>query len=420
MPASRSLRRDLALGFGAGILLVWFIALLAGWMALREEVDEIYDAALGRTAERLLTISGIAGVTPGHAGLVAELLAPDGSVLFRTAGVDDAGFAEATTEGLTQTQNFRILSLRTADGGTLKVADPLRERREAAREALVAMLLPSLVLMPVALICAIWFTRRRLLPVTALSAEVAGRGARDLGPLSRGPLPQELEPIRSAVDQLMAQLSQALAAERAFSSNAAHELRTPVAATLAQTQRLIAEAGDPALRDRAAGIEASLHRISRLSEKLLDLARAEGAAGLENAAHDMGPVLRLVASDFGAQVQLDLPEAPVSVAMDIDAFAVMARNLIENAVLHGQPPVTVRLTARMLVVENDGPVVPPEALASLTRRFERAGSRKSGSGLGLAIVETLARNTGAGLALASPIPGRDAGFRASVTFLAPA
>ena len=56
MPASRSLRRDLALGFGAGILLVWFIALLAGWMALREEVDEIYDAALGRTAERLLIL----------------------------------------------------------------------------------------------------------------------------------------------------------------------------------------------------------------------------------------------------------------------------------------------------------------------------------------------------------------------------
>ncbi|MFT4152099.1 MAG: histidine kinase dimerization/phospho-acceptor domain-containing protein [Paracoccaceae bacterium] len=419
MRPNRSLRRDLALGFGAGIVLVWFLALMAGWVVLRSEIDEIYDAALGRTGERLLALSGKEGATPRRHDLLAELVAPDGSIAFRSAGAGDGTFAGAAAQGVADAGGLRILTLRTADGSVLRIADPLKERREAARETLVAMLAPSVLLMPLALAGAVWFTRRRLAPVTELSAEVAGRGARDLRPLSPRPLPVELEPIRASVDHLMAQLSDALTAERAFSANAAHELRTPVAATLAQTQRLIAEADSPALRDRAGAIAAALRRIARLSEKLLDLARAEGAGMQAQAAQDMAPVLRLVASDFGEGVRLVLPEGPVPVGMDIDAFAVLARNLIENATVHGLPPVTITLDERMLRVENAGPPVPPQVLPTLTRRFERAGSQRPGAGLGLAIAETLARNAGARLDLASPAPGRNEGFVAQVRFADP-
>lgn len=412
---ARSLRRDLGFGFGFGILLVWFLALLAGWGVLRGEIDEIYDASLERTADRLMMLSGSSGPS-GAEGVFVELIAPDGQVLLRTQGLDPSLFAAATREGITEIGDMRVLMQRGEDGSTLRIADPLAERREAARETLVAMLVPSVVLMPLALVGAIWFTRRRLAPVTDLSEEVAGRGAKDLRPLSPRPLPLELEPIRAAVDQLMAQLSDALSAERAFSANAAHELRTPIAATLAQTQRLIAEADTPALRQRADGIATSLQRLSRLSEKLLDLARAEGVTAQNDMAHDMAPVLQLVVSDFGEGLRVAMSDGPIPIRMDVDAFAVMARNLIENAKIHGEAPVSVTLSPRALVVENAGPVVATEVLARLSRRFERGGSRKSGSGLGLAIVETVARNAGARLDLISPAPGREDGFAARVSF----
>lgn len=417
----RSLRRDLALGFGVGIVLVWFLALFAGWVVLRGEIDEIYDAALGRTADRLLAVEGEARATPRKGDLLAEITAPDGSVLFRSAGTDAGLFAGAATEGLSEAGDMRLLVLRTAGGNLLKIADPLQERREAARETLVAMLAPSLVLMPLALVLGVWFTRRRLAPVTDLSQELAARGASDLRPLAQGPLPQELLPIRAAADRLMGQLSEALAAERAFSANAAHELRTPVAAALAQAQRLEAEAETPALRNRASALAEALRRVSALSAKLLDLARAEGAQSEAAPVQDMLPVLRLVVSDFGAGVDLELPPGAetVAVAMDRDAFAVAARNLIENARVHGQPPVLVRLDPAALVVENAGTPVAAEALPHLSRRFERAGSRKAGSGLGLAIVETLAANAGVRLELASPVPGRADGFRATLHFPQP-
>jgi len=416
MRRPRSLRRDLALGFGAGIVLTWLLALLLGWTILRREIDEVYDAALGRTADRILAIDDIQRGTPRRGDLVARMTGPDGHVLFQSRNADDAFRSATRDEGFSEVGDMRVLTVKTEEGVLLQVAAPLDERSGAARETLAGMLLPSILLLPLGFLAVSWFTRRRLSPVDDLSREVAGRDARDLRPLNLKDLPIELEPIREAVDQLMAQLETALAAERDFSSNAAHELRTPIAAMLAQTQRLIAEAKTPEIRTRAEGIATSLRRLSRLSEKLLDLARAEGMSGRDHGLHDMVPVLQLVASDFGGELRLELAEGPVMVAMDIDAFAVLARNLIENALVHGAPPIAVRLSATSLTVENSGPPVAPEILAKLTRRFERAGSQRLGSGLGLAIAETIARNADARLQLTSPAPGRIDGFVAEVVF----
>ena len=103
--------------------------------------------------------------------------------------------------------------------------------------------------------------------------------------------------------------------------------------------------------------------------------------------------------------------------MDADAFAILARNLIENALKHGAPdrPVAVTLTdGGLLGVTNDGPVVAPETLARLRRPFERGVTAATGSGLGLAIAEAIAAGTGTELELRSPAPGRSCGFEARV------
>ncbi|PZO67403.1 MAG: two-component sensor histidine kinase [Paracoccus denitrificans] len=414
-----SLLRGLVAGFGAAIILVWLVALIAGWLILREELDEIYDASLARVADHVLTLNGDDAPGQRTSDLFVELIGPDGSIRFQSGRHGNTPALMPTTPGFSEAGNMRVLTVRSSNGSLLHVADPLAERREAALGTLGAMLLPSLLLVPLAFWGTWVFTRRRLAPIHTLSSEVEGRGAFDLKQINAPLTPVELEPLRDAINRLMARLERAFEAERSFSSNAAHELRTPIAAALAQSQVLLDETDHPLTRQRAETIARTMQRLSGLSSKLLELARAEVVQPDHQDFSDLAPILRMVAADFGAGHHYDIPEHPVPVRMDVDVFAPLARNLIENAERHGADPVTVRLTDRALTVTNGGPPVPPDRLAVLTRRFERAGSRKSGSGLGLAIAETLAQNAGGRLLLASPIPGESTGFQATVIFPSP-
>lgn len=264
--------------------------------------------------------------------------------------------------------------------------------------------------------------RRESRPVDRLADELGRRVAQDLSPLPDMALKAELAPIRDAADRLMARLALALEAERSFSSNAAHELRTPIAATLPPTQRPPEEAPSGPLRDRARRVEAELKRMTRLAEKLLQLARAEGSGVIASEPHDQVPILTALVHDLARdlppdRVVLSLPDRPLMSHLDADTFAVLARNLIENGLTHGaaDSPVVVTLDRDgTLSVANDGPVVAPDKLAQLTTRFERAGSRKAGSGLGLTIVASIAAAMGRDLEVSSPRPGSRTGFLVGV------
>ncbi len=415
MRPRRSLRRDLSLGLGLGIAALWLAAAGGAWIVLRGEVDEIYDAALSRTAEWLAAAPAASVVSPPapREGMSYLRRTRAGEVLARSGGATGAIFGDLPETGFRTRADHRILGLDMPDGAILEVADPLSERREAAREALTGPLLVGLVLAPLIALGAAGFVSWRLRPIRDFAAAVAQRDSGYLAPVETLDLRAEFMPIEEAVNRLMGRLADALEAERAFSANAAHELRTPIAATLAQTQRLVAEAPEGPLRDRARAIETELKRMARLAGKLLDLARAEGAGGAAGASEDLRPILSLVVDEFraGAGLCPVLPSAPVAAAIDADTFAILARNLIENALLHGAPPVEVTLDPGPgLRVASGGPPIPPERLALITRRFERLGSRRQGSGLGLAIVETLARKTGARLEFQSPIPGHADGL----------
>lgn len=433
------IRRRLGIGLAVGVLVMWLLATLVAGLVVRDELDEAFDDALAETAQRLLplavedvldrqgppqsrTVSALVGAPEFLTYLVRD---DAGHVLLKSRDADPALFTGGPATGFRDTEQHRIFG-ESAVSGTilLEIAEPLQHRREAALEATAALLSPLPVLIPLSLLGVWWIVRRGLRPVVALRGRIETRGGGDLTPLALDGLPREIGPIAESVNRLMERIRAALEAERSFTANSAHELRTPIAGALAQTQRLITEAPDAEAAEHARRVEASLRHLMRLSEKLMQLARAESGSCRTAEAQDLGPVLALVLDEFrreggGApalEFQVESGD-PLLAPMDADAFAILLRNLIENALKHGPEgePVTVELAAGNRVrVINGGPPVPSERLARLTARFERGPTDAPGSGLGLAIAETIVRDAGARLDLLSPAQGREDGFEAVV------
>ena len=434
MKLMQSLRGQLAVGVSAILVILWLLAMLGATYVVRGEIDESFDAALQETGERILPLAVvelIASDGTDTAQRILPIAAHDekityvirdaaGKILMYSHDADPAIFDKISGEGFFTTESHRVYSRSAVSGQyTIQVAEPLFHRLHALQETVLAMLVPLGVLLPLSLIGVALWVRRGLRPLGHLSVALRLKGADDLTPLNLTGLRTELVPIQQAANRLMARLKRTLEAERSFAANAAHELRTPIAATLAQTQRLVAESSEGPVRQRAAQVEAELKRLARLAEKLMQLARAEGGAMIAAEQADLVPILNVVLNDFHrshpGRISADVPRAAVMSRLDPDAFAVLARNLIENALVHGaQGPVSVGLThAALFSVTNDCPAIPPEVLSTLTMRFERAGARSSGAGLGLAIAAGIARGLGKDLTLVSPVMG-DRGFRVAL------
>ncbi len=434
MSAGWSLRRRLALALTGAVSILWLAGAAAAAFMLQRETDDMFDGALREVAERVLPLAYaelLARETTeaqrvAPVGKKAEYIAyvvrdGAGKVLLHSTDADLSKFPEHPPSGFFSTQNLRGYSVSGVKGTiSVTTAENLDHRRSAVRRSIAALIGPLLAVAP-AILVAVWvFVTIALKPIERFRAELESRGRGNLAPLGGENLPREVAPVAGAVNALMSRLSDALQAERSFAANSAHELRTPIAAALAQAQRLTAELQDPP-RERARAIAAALRRLARLSEKLLQLAKAEGGGLVAPAPKPLAPVLRLVIDDMAdhdRDFALDIEVGgPVS-DLDPDAFAVLARNLIENAVKHGDPDaaVAIRLTPDRLEVVNHGAVVPPEKLKLLMRPFERGPTRAEGSGLGLAIAASICRGAGLRLELASPAPGGEDGFSACVRF----
>jgi two-component system OmpR family sensor kinase len=434
MSRPRSLRADLSVGVAMGVALLWLAALLLAGGVLQHELNEVSDSALQEAAERILPIA-VVELTNADEGSAARRISPlDPDDEYLTYAVyDGAGrvvlysheahhklFSGEPRLGFWNRRAYRLYGTEAVSGTyRIVVAEPLEHRRETLVRTLGALAWPVAALAPLTFLWVWWLTRARLAPLTRVSEAIRRRSETDLTPVATQGLQAEFLPLSDAVNRLMQRVSRALEAERAFTSSAAHELRTPIAAALAQVQRLMRELEQKPQRKRAQDLERELKRLARLSEKLLQLARAEGAGVLRDTKTDLVPILTLTLDDFrqefaGRGLSVNAPDEALS-HIDPDAFAILARNLIENALNHSPAgsPIEVALSASgRLSVANDGPVVPPDRLNRLKQRFARGKAAGPGSGLGLAIAETIARSAKGRLELCSPIPGRTDGFMA--------
>jgi two-component system sensor histidine kinase TctE len=308
-------------------------------------------------------------------------------------------------------QRVRLVSTLIAPGQagdavTVSVAESLLKRSTLTREILLGMTAPQIALLGIALLL-VWIgVFRGLKPLTDLAAQIEARDQNNLSPVPQSGLPRETRVLVARINALLARLSNAMRAQKRFVADAAHQLRTPLAAVLLHAERAERAPDTPSEREALRALHRSVKRTARVSQQLLALARTdpEAVSAIELKSVDLTSLARRVGEewipraierdiDFG----LAVPDEPVSVVGDERLLSEMLSNLIDNALRYGNAPGRVTLMVEggrqpRLSVQDDGPGIPLEERARIFERFYRLPSESSeGCGLGLAIVEEIAR-----------------------------
>jgi two-component system, OmpR family, sensor kinase len=337
-----------------------------------------------------------------------------------------------TTLGLstvtTSEGRWRVYGVQ-APTKVIQVAQPMSVRQQRAAELALQTLRPFALLLPVLAIL-IWLAVGRALePLQRLTALVKARRVNTLDALPDTQLPDEVQPLMGALNELLGRLRAALERERAFMADAAHELRTPLTALHLQIGALFRAASEAERAAAMAGLEAGVQRASHLVEQMLALARQEPRAEAPHVAVRLDDLAREVVAELvpladARGIDLGVSAAPaVTVSGDRQALGTMLRNLVDNAARYtergGRVDVSVGATSPgtgpTLVVSDDGPGIPAEERARVFDRFyRRAGAAPPGSGLGLAIVQAIAAAHGATVALSDGPAGK--GLSVTATF----
>lgn len=291
------------------------------------------------------------------------------------------------------------------------------ERRELAQEIAEHLLTPMLVALPGLAVVLIFAVGLALRPLRRLADDVGARGPARLTPIDTAGVPRETLPLIERLNTLFAGIERALENERRFTADAAHELRTPLAAIKAQAQVALGAANDVERRHALEQIVAGCDRATRLASQMLTLARLDAGAG-----RDLQPLAvralaaEVLADSAGEAVargcELTLAEGDAQVRGDAELLRALLRNLVENALRHGAAS-QVRVSiidgsaGPMLAIADDGKGIEPAEREAVLQRFRRgAGADSPGSGLGLSIVQRIAELHGARLELADGIDGR--------------
>lgn len=314
---------------------------------------------------------------------------------------------------------WRIYTHVTPEG-MVQVAQPEAIRDALARELSLRMLLPELLFLPVLAVLVAWILKRALAPLDHTSARVRERDAARLDPLPTAGVPSELAPLVEQINALLARLAASLETQRRFVADAAHELRSPVAALALQIQ-LVERAQSEAARAAAlAELKGGIARTGRLVQQLLDLARLEpGVPSEVPGPVDLAQVVREVIGSFAARADgqdVDLgADAPPAVLVTGSASELrsLVANLVDNALRYAPAHSAVTVSLREargaieLAVDDAGPGIPPSQRERVLRRFQRIdGDSTSGSGLGLPIAKAIVERHRGDLVLADASPGK--------------
>ncbi|TCL22040.1 two-component system sensor histidine kinase TctE [Azotobacter chroococcum] len=330
-------------------------------------------------------------------------------------------------------QSVRVVSLQQPVSETtlsgmaeIRVAETEEARERMARGLLVDTLL-RLGLLAVCAMALAWFVvTAALRPLERLRQAVEERSPEDLRPLPRVTVQRELLPLVSALNLFTGRLRRLLERQSQFIADAAHELRTPLAALKARLELGLRERDPDAWYRTLEEARQSGDRLSHLANQLLSWARIESSAQaiaeggaepveLGSLCRELGLALAPLAHARGVALAFEGPDE-VWVTGEPTLLNELLSNLVDNALAHTPPGgnVILRVAApAVLEVEDDGPGIPESARQKVFERFQRLDPQRGGAGLGLAIVGEICRAHQAAIRL---LDGASGGLRVRIEF----
>ncbi|HGU9822516.1 TPA: quorum sensing histidine kinase QseC [Enterobacter cancerogenus] len=434
-----SLKLRLTLLFLLLSLAAWFAASLVAWQQTTHKLDKLFDTQQMLFAKRLLTMDLDEVRAPErmrdmpkkvkHGRLDDDALAfaifsADGDMIlndgengrdipyhYRRDGFDDGRLKD-------DNDAWRFVWITSPDGKyRVVVGQEAEYRQEMALDVVSSQLTPWLVALPVMLLLLIVMLSRELKPLKKLAQTLRSRSPDATDTLSTQGVPAEVRPLLDSLNHLFTRTQEMMSRERRFTSDAAHELRSPLAALKVQTDVAQLYLDDPQAQAKAlAQMHAGIDRASRLVDQLLTLSRLDSLDNLDN-------IEPLALADLLQSAVMDIyhpaQQAGIDIRLNINApqatrtgqqllLSLLVRNLLDNAIRYSPrgSVVDVTLNARSFSVRDNGPGIAPDALARVGERFYRPpGQDETGSGLGLSIVKRIATLHGMRVSLANGAEG---------------
>ncbi|HKM95214.1 MAG TPA: quorum sensing histidine kinase QseC [Buttiauxella sp.] len=423
---TQSLRARLIAGYILLTLLAWFGASTAAWHQTSKTLNKLFDTQQVLFAKRLsaLTLDNMQGeaqlprtksMISHHRGkqdddtLAFAIYTTDGLLLLNdgdngrnlTWRYQRDGFVDGTLAG--DDDKWRMVWVTTPDGKyRIVVGQEWEYREDLALDIVLSQLTPWLIALPLILLLLVWLVSRSLAPLHKLANQLHTRKPDDDSELPTQTLPQEVRPLVIALNQLFSRTRELMQRERRFTSDAAHELRSPLAALKVQAEVAQLAQDDEPVRDHAlTNLSLGIDRATRLVDQLLTLSRLDSLAGLDDVQEvELQLLLQNAVMDAwhqavreGIDIRLDIQDTNVKRQGQLLLMSLMVRNVLDNAVRYCPrgSVVEVVLQRREITITDNGPGVSPEFLTSLGERFFRPpGQEKTGSGLGLSIVRRIA------------------------------
>jgi two-component system OmpR family sensor kinase len=402
----------LIVGAGSAAVSYWSYSSMVG-MFLDDQMQQLAEALATNEMPQSAKLS--AERVNKWGAYIVQTWAPDGSPQLsslpevRVPLQAGAGFHDVASDD----RRWRVYTLAPVRPGahTVQVVQSANFRDKLAAERAGAAIAPFLLMLPLAMFV-LWGVARAISrALLDIGKQAAQQDEHHIAELSLANVPQEIRPLVSSFNSLLRRLRDAFATQRRFVQDAAHELRTPIAAIGLQVENMRTDMNCPAAEQRFAHLEAGVRRAQRLVDQLLRLSRQESAGADGPAIVDLRLQLREsmntligLADQRNIDLGLVAPEqgnAPIPLACSAGDIRSLLDNLIENALRYTPEGgvVDVRLVQepdRVTVeVVDTGPGIPQELLPRVFDRFFRVpGNGTNGSGLGLAIAQAAAQRAG--------------------------
>lgn len=442
-----SIRKALLQSLVAALAFCTLAVGIATYIGARHEVDELFDNQLRQMAFTLQKQEDdMGGMRPLNEGVIhnarrnyvkgekeylIQIWNGQQELLYSSHPAID--FPEQKKRGMTtvefQGDEWRVFCL-PREQDVVQVSQPMMGRETIIGEIALHMLFPALLQFPILCFFGWMAVRRSLRPLKTLSSEIGLRSAAVMTPVDIAQVPEEIQPLGQALNDLLSRLDAALKLQRQFTADAAHELRTPLAAIQLQLELLQRAKSDTERTDALQRLTQGVKRATHLAQQLLVFARVEPREKMQVADLRLDDILRDTIGLFspaahakGIDLGLDRCAA-ITVQGDAEKMHILLNNLVDNALRYTQAggqvtgEVFMENGAPVLAVTDNGPGIAMHERERVFDRFYRVtGTPTEGTGLGLAIVRRIAEQHGAIAAIDTGPDGK--GLTVSVRFPTP-